>query len=96
MRMWRNEVLYQTNVPVRRGDEFYQLVLEENASAPSSAFKVKTFHGFAGNPPVKPENSKTFSTRTLADDSFNETRAKIMANEFHFYDPTVHGPDAPF
>jgi hypothetical protein len=73
MRKLRQEVYYQTDEPVQKGDEFYQLELMRD----ETDFKVECFHGFAGSPPPQPESIQSFQTLEAATDAFEDIAQRL-------------------
>lgn len=96
MKILRQEVFYRTDALVQAGDEFYQIDLTEAADSGAGSFEVATFHGFAGDPPPRPENSQTFQTLELANHAFDNIVRGVEDKRLRRYDPIVHGPDKPF
>jgi hypothetical protein len=96
MKGLRREVFYRTNTLVQKGDAFYEIVLAEDADFEGGPFLVKTFHGLAGSPPTKPENSQSFQTLALARDTFDDIARGVEGKGFRLYNSAVHRPDKSF
>jgi hypothetical protein len=91
MKKLRIEVFYRTDTLVRKGDEFYQIVLEQDPNFEGGPFRVKTIHGLAGSPPAEPENSQSFQTLELATVTFDNIAREVEEKGFCPYDFLVHG-----
>lgn len=87
----REEVFYRTGTFVRKGDEFYQIVLEHCPDVQELAFRIQIFHGAAGSPPEKPVSDECFQTQNAAEEKFSWTVAQIEGNGFSPHSWAVHG-----
>ncbi len=88
----RDEVFYSTDGRVKRGDEYYQVVLStETESSPEMPFRVAIFHGVAGDGNREPESQAFFARKDEAESGFTRQANKLLESGFHQYTPAIHG-----
>ncbi len=93
MKKERTQTFYNTSKLVQKGDEFYEIVLEEREGG---KFRAKMFHGSAGRPPGNPEEDQSFVTRAAAEQEFERLAKALEAKGFEPYNWLVHGPNISF
>jgi|HubBroStandDraft_3_1064219.scaffolds.fasta_scaffold164899_1 hypothetical protein len=89
----RNQVFYRTDTEVRTGDEFYHIALTYHPELKEPPFRVQVIHGFAGKPPITPEDQESFESREAADGKFDRWMADLAGKGFRPYSRSVHGFD---
>jgi hypothetical protein len=87
----RSELFYRTHTVVEKGDEFYHVLLKYGLNQKLGSFLVETFHGHAGSPPKKPENTQSFRTMELAANTFENITREIEGKGFRSYSLPIHG-----
>lgn len=88
----RDEVFYSTNKEVKRGDEYYQIVLDTDAEySPKMPFRVAIFHGMAGDANREPESQAFFAIKDEAESGFARQANKLLESGFQHYSPALHG-----
>src|SRR5215472_3038117 len=88
----RDQVLYSTDEEVKRGDEYYQIVLDTEAElSPEMPFRVAIFHGLAGDGHREPESQGFFARMDEAESGFTLQVNKLLEKGFQHYSPAIHG-----
>jgi hypothetical protein len=87
-----DEVFYSTEKEVKRGDEYYQIVLDTEAEySPEMPYRVAIFHGLAGDGNREPESQGFFARKDEAESGFTRQVNKLLENGFQHYSPAMHG-----
>ena len=88
----RDEVFYSTGNEVRRGDEYYQIVLDNETAYPQDMpFKVAVFHGNAGDGNREPESEAFYARKDEAENGFSRKVNELLESGFKYYSPAIHG-----
>ena len=87
----RNEVFYRVERFVRKGDEFYQVVMQHHSLPVDLAFQVEMFHGPVGTLPATPERNEWFDSKAAAENKFNEWVTALESEGFLPYTEIIHG-----